>query len=396
MIKITLKSKLSRFANSTKNNFESLQLILVVIVVLLLSACSVGAKKYITEYSPSTDDGLYLMYQTPTLAQELLVSNYTNIDLVNKYGQVVYHWKIKCPVVNAKVYKNLQIGVACFKLDKSKYDFPFGTYGQFFLLDKYSRIIWSYENPGLHHDFERIDDNNFLFIASRKLAIHEQVALGIVAKKERQLFFTDQIIKVDLKNNVSVFWDSYNLLSKMGTKKFAVPTDIVHLNTIHAYKSNAINNRPNILITSRNLNQIFMLDLETASLIWQSPPYLASFPHDGRLSLGQKVSFFNNGGDEGFFYRSNIKEIDIKTGQLKVITEGSSFLVHIMGGVQPLANGRYLVTHSALGMAFEIDSEFNKTFTIFNRPSETSPKKKRWWSSSGIFKVEKYYWDDIK
>lgn len=329
------------------------------------------------------DEGVFLMYTTPRGYEEFSIKNQAR--LVDKNGKVVYKWDIKCPPKHAEVFPGFKLAVACYTPNTKGTP---GTYGMFKFLDKNSNVLWSFADEAIHHDFARLDDDRFFLIRNRKLEKKDLAKLG--QKLADQDVVGDEIILVDRNQKITWSWDLFKDLDKkeLAQLEFANPQDTTHGNSVRYYPANPISKRPSLLLSFRNISRMFLIDFESKKVIWTSPKDLARFQHDATLVNGEWVLFLDN-GPHGADWRTSVKEVNIKTGEVKTVFQHILFALPLMGSVQKLDNGHYLIGDSIQGYGFEIDESGRRKFAIHNAAA-TYKGELPWLDSAPFFKIKKY------
>jgi hypothetical protein len=215
-------------------------------------------------------------------------------------------------------------------------------------------LAWKYEvAPDLpHHDVIRLNNGNTMF-----------PVLPRGAK-------TDDIVEVDRAGEVVWRWSSAEHLSDYITKRPARRRqDVTHINSVQELPDNRWFSagderfRPgNLLISARNLNQIFIVDKASKKVVWyyhgsldlqhealMIPP---GFPGEGNITV------FDNGSRNIHRYRaSRILEIDPSDSSIVWEYLSEDFYSPTAGVQQPLANGNIMVGSSRGGRIFEIDRD---------------------------------------
>lgn len=231
-------------------------------------------------------------------------------------------------------------------------------------LDWDGNVIWEYEQPGLHHDFQRLDNGNTLaleWVPTTK-DVEERV-LGGGHQPDQPMppnMIGDDFIEIDAAGDV---------VSRINLWRVLAPEDAVicplenrwewtHVNSIEQIPDGGL------LFSSRNTSTIGIVDPPTdggpSTLRWRFGQPEISHQHHATWQSDGRVLVFDNGmhrlQDLSF---SRILLVDPKTDAIDVVYQGKPreqfFSAHI-SGVSRLENGNYLATEGAAGRIFEIDA----------------------------------------
>ena len=215
-------------------------------------------------------------------------------------------------------------------------------------------LVWRFDvSPDLpHHDVIRLENGNTLFPV---------LPDGGGA---------DDIFEVNRAGEIVWRWSAIDHLSEHISKRQARQSkDITHINSVQEIQENKWFEggderfRPgNILVSSRNLNRIFIIDKASKAVVWSYTENLdlqheaqmipRGYPHEGNILL------FDNGFRNTYRYRkSRILEIDPLKNAVVWEYVSDDLFSPTAGVQQPLANGNILVGSSRGERIFEINRE---------------------------------------
>ncbi|MFC2162831.1 arylsulfotransferase family protein, partial [Candidatus Altiarchaeota archaeon] len=122
-----------------------------------------------------------------------------------------------------------------------------------------------------------------------------------------------------------------------------------------------------MLFCLRDVNIIGVIDLMEEEVVWwMGDEGLIDGAHDPSITKDGNILLFDNGVSRGY---SRIVEIDPATKKGVWTYEADppeSFFSNVMGGVQELGNGNYLVTESTKGRAFEVTRDKRVVWEFIN------------------------------
>ena len=116
-----------------------------------------------------------------------------------------------------------------------------------------------------------------------------------------------------------------------------------------------------ILVCSKNLNLLFILDPATDAVTWQLQDDALSGPHDAQRLDNGHILVFANGLYGSDLSHSEVWEIDPATKQVvwRYVAKDdfTSFYSPHMGGAQRLPSGNTLICEGSKGCLFEVDPD---------------------------------------
>lgn len=211
-------------------------------------------------------------------------------------------------------------------------------------------LVWSHdlENGFAHHDVIRLRNGNTMLV---------------VLPADRR---TDDLLEVDSAGNLVWHWRADRHLAKFIAAKNPGTPDLTHINSVQEIPHNPwhekgdLRFRPgNLMISSRSLNAIFIIDRQTKAVVWSFDRGLdrqhealmtgPEFPAPGNILL------FNN--RYGSFYhdrQSTVLEINPFTKTIVWQYRSAGFYSPTSGAEQPLPNGNILISSSRGERLFEI------------------------------------------
>lgn len=210
--------------------------------------------------------------------------------------------------------------------------------------------VWAYEaeHGFAHHDVIRLENGN---------------TMTLIRPDEGRF---DDIVEVDRTGNVVWQWHSGDYLESFIPPEIANKTDVTHLNSVQELPDNPWFERGderfrpgNLLVGSREMNLVFVIDKQTQNLTWtfgagldkQHEPLMIG-PESPRAG---NILIFNNRYRSFYGDRqSTLLEIKPSPDTLLWQYRSTGFYSPTSGVEQSLPNGNVLITSSRGGRTFEI------------------------------------------
>ena len=243
-------------------------------------------------------------------------------------------------------------------------------------LDWDGNVVWEYADleRTLHHDMQRLENGNTLFLCSKTIDRPEIAPVPIV---------DDCLVEVSPTGDVVWEWqtaDHYDELDLTDSERQMISDqaaglngDWAHANSIDSISSDTPHADPrfrpgNVIISYRHLNLVVVVDRDTDEIVWQNQDSIgqhhAQMIRNGLAGAGNIMVFDNGfGGEYPMIARQNSRviEIDPLTDAIvfnyTAVDSGLavwSFFSSIVGSAQRLANGNTLINEGTYGRAFEI------------------------------------------
>jgi hypothetical protein len=232
-------------------------------------------------------------------------------------------------------------------------------------VDAGSHLLWSYPG-GCHHDLFVAGDGT-IYALTRTEAVVPRID---PVKPVWEDFITildpggRPIRRVSL---LRAFENSpyASLLARMTLRP-----DLLHTNTIEILDGSFANRagvfrRGNVLISSRRLDAIAIVDLDTEQVVWAMDGMWRA-QHQPTFVAGGNILIFDNLGVPG---QSKVFEFDPITQEIAWEygrKPGQEFFSEYSGSCQRLANGDTLITESNQGRAFEVTPAHDTVWEFFN------------------------------
>jgi hypothetical protein len=154
--------------------------------------------------------------------------------------------------------------------------------------------------------------------------------------------------------------------------------DLIHANTIEVVCEdfNDILRKGNIIICSRSLDQIAVIDPERARLVWSWGEGVLEKPHHPTVLENGNILIFDNGPARGYS-----RVIELNPVSEEIVWEYKSeppqeFYTVWAGANERLPNGNTLITNSSDGQVFEVTEDGRIVWEFYNPDINRSSKER--------------------
>ncbi len=265
-------------------------------------------------------------------------------------------------------------------------------------LDWDSNVIWR-NDIRCHHDIA-IAENNDIYTLSRKDKIFFMYGIPVPIlndylvmlspegkiKKEFSLYNILEY-RLSFENIKSIYSWMLNPLNciQIIKNKFEtgfvlyhdIPFDVFHNNTVTIVDKDVDGfcKKGNILISSRDMNTVGIVDLESEKLIWSWGPRIINKQHHPTFLENGNILIFDNGR-----IKKQSRVIELDPIKEEIVWEykdnpPEQFFTSSMGASQRLENGNTLITESAKGRVIEVTPD-NEIVWEFLNPDKTEDGKR--------------------
>jgi hypothetical protein len=221
-------------------------------------------------------------------------------------------------------------------------------------LDWDSNVVWSYRDPLLHHDFERLSNGNTLVLVWEKFPeeLASQVQGGFSAGTTRGQMLGDAVREVTTDGETVDEWLSWEHLSLKEDTICPLEGRLewTHQNTLNVTKDG------DLLVSFRQTNTIGIVDRSSGEFSWKWGPGDISHQHNPTYLDNGHILLFDNGPHRQGMSHSRIIEIDPSDNQIAWEYRGDppiSFFSYHISGSERLPNGNTLICEGAPGRIFE-------------------------------------------
>ena len=214
------------------------------------------------------------------------------------------------------------------------------------------KLTWFYrlsvEEDFPHHDLIRLGNGNYLVLAR-----HKETRTGYLQE-------------VDRRGRVVWEWRPEDHADTFPSCDHLEHWDPTHFNSVHELPPNRWYDggderfRPgNILVSSRHLSTIFIIDKRSSDVVWQYSKGLddqheATMVEKGLHGAGRILVFNNGRQNRNAYRRSLVEAIDPISGEVEWEYGSRFFFSSIEGAGQKLPGENFFIASSRGGRAFEI------------------------------------------
>lgn len=323
-------------------------------------------------WSPFRTTGL--TYHNPSLS----VKGYTlftqsagdSVYLINMAGQIVKRWKpdgflpglarllpsgnIMIQGTDAKV--KAKVRAASDEELAADYDLNIHRLGggQTGLreLDWDGNLVWSYDHPTLHHDFQVLENGNIVMPIWVPLA--DDFARTIrggrpIGLKHKPPMSGDEIIEINRMGKELNRWKVWQWLDpkKDRLEAYQERFEWTHINSAYLTQDRQL------LCSCRHISTVFLAEPESGEILWKVGPQDLHLQHHATIVNGGNIQVFDNGRSV-----SRVVEYDRQTGE--VVWEykanpAQQFFSGHLSSAQRLRLQNNLVCEGTSGRLFEIN-----------------------------------------
>lgn len=319
-----------------------------------------------TEHHPTG-----LIHYNPTLAFRgyTLFTALKNAHLIDMQGRFVHAWQHPLGLTSAELLPNGNLIAMTHPSPEA--EGQAGLNGQAAAcveLDWDSNVVWQYDDPWIHHDYQRMPNGNTLIIKWEPLPKNmvKKVQGGYVDKDDRpDAMLGDVIIEVDPEGKVVSRWKSWDYLDP--AKDIICPLESrrewTHANSI------SLTEKGDWLISFRRTSTVIRVNPRSGKIGWRYHDDFMRHQHDAKMTAKGTMTIFDNGVHRKGIEYSRAIEIDPKTRQvLWEYADNPPFTMYtLMGGcVDRLPNGNTLITETAKGHFLEVTSDKKVVWEYIN------------------------------
>lgn len=336
--------------------------------------------------------------------------------LMDMTGNVVHSWKLPYPTMYAWLLPDghLLAGLRTTRGGEGRpgvREFAMGgTMGMLMELDWDGNILFRHEDPAMHHDFKKLANGNYAYLAWEALEPEKAASvLGGRRGTERSVMWCDVIREITPAGNIVREWhakDHLNVEEHIIGPLYA-RVEWTHLNDLWECENG------DFLCSSRFLDCVFRIDRNTGDIVWRWGAASSLDRESGRLDLAVTPSTL--GGphdahiipsglpgaghmlcyDNGMYsYISRAVEVDIQTGDVVWQSTDVGFqhgrvpFSCFISSARRLPNGNTLCCEGCNGRFYEVTPDRDVVWEYWKPEADPSATP---WTVFRAFRYAKDY-----
>ena len=331
-----------------------------------------------------------------------LGSNYAN--LLNENGDVIHRWHCEEGIVYGKLLSNGNL--LC--RTKAPTDIPAvyrvgGSSSAIVELDPESNIVWRYDDPMLHHDFQRLENGNTLLLLFENLP-HEvsiQVQGGHNQQDKTFDVGTSDYMLGDLIREITPDGETVKEwpISPALSYEEDVICDLENRREWTHGNSLNITDKGDFIVSFRSTSTIGILSKDSGKFLWKYGGGQLGHQHHPTFLDNGNILVFDNGAHTRGLDHSRVIEINPNNDEIVWTFEETppiDFYSFFISSADRLPNGNTFICEGASGRFFEVTPkgdvvwEYMNPFTsvdlIFEHPNSIVYRAHKYGIDNPIFK----------
>ena len=294
------------------------------------------------------------------------------VRLIGKDGRVAHEWRLPAPVGgHVELFPNgdlMYLGILDSIIAGDDPTPAPGAAGLLQRVDASGSVVWTHEDPFIHHDFDLLPDGTVAALRWSKMseAASKAVRGGVPGSETDGAVWDDEIVEIGEDGRERVVWRARDVLDG---REDALPTYVgraewTHANSLRYVPNDPLTGREAYLVSFRQISVIMLVSRDSGEVIWRyGGDWVLHQQHDPSLLDNGNILVFDNGQ-----YRRNqisasaVLEIEPETNE--VVWQymgpgvgGWEFYSSIISGAQRLPNGNTLIIEGLTGRLIEVTPE---------------------------------------
>ena len=222
-------------------------------------------------------------------------------------------------------------------------------------LDWDGLLVWSYRDPMLHHDFERLPNGNTLVLLFEEIPteLANQVRGGFRAEDGPAEMLGDVVREVTPNGDTVYQWRSWEHLD--------IEQDFICClegrGEWTLQNALSVTSEGDLLVSFRQTSTVGIVDRASGDFRWKWGPGEISHQHHPTYLENGHVLLFDNGAHRRGVTFSRVVDVDPATNEIAWEYRGDppiSFYSYHISGAERLPNGNTLISEGAPGRIFEV------------------------------------------
>lgn len=321
-----------------------------------------------------------LIHYNPQLSfrgYTLFSANVNNAYLIDMEGRIVHQWEHSLGITNPTLLPSGNLmAMAMPSQDVQGQRGLNGQAAACYEMDWDGNIVWRYDDPWIHHDYERLANGNTLIIKWEDIpkSIVRRIKGGYNADDDNpDEMLGDVVIEVDPQGEIVREWKSWH--------HFDPKTEIIcpldHRREWSHGNSISLSPKGDWLLSFRRINLVCEVRARSGKIKWRLPAGTTHHQHDAKYSSESTITIFDNGVHRKSMDYSRVIEVDAKTREvLWEYADNPPFSFYtIMGGsVDRLPNGNMLICETSKGQFFEVTRDKKVVWEYINPFFVSNPR----------------------
>ena len=301
----------------------------------------------------------------------------TRARLMDMNGRIVHEWEHERGITNPELLPNGNlISLAMPSKDVEGQKGLNGQAAAVFELDWDGNVVWEYEDPWMHHDYQRLPNGNTLLIKWEPIpkSVIRRVKGGYDSEETNpDHMLGDVVIEIEPDGTTVRRWQSWEHLDPK--IDIICPLDErrewTHANSI------SISPRGDWVISFRRTSTVIQVTPRSGKIKWRFNDETVSHQHDAKFTDTGTMTMFDNGVHRKGIEYSRAIEIDTRTKKIVwEYTDNPPFTLYtLMGGcVDRLPNGNTLITETSKGHLLEVTRDCKVVWEYINPFFTANPR----------------------
>ena len=312
--------------------------------------------------------------------------------LIDLNGNILKQWQLEgIPGAYAKLIPNGNLLVAVHTSEG-----PDGVQakgGKIQEIDLNGNIVWEYIDHNQHHDFQRLENGNTIYLGWKLLSkdVSKRIKGGLPKTEGKNGIYGDYIREIDPTGKTVWEWhaDEHLEIEKYPLSPMVPRHEWAHPNSIFVQKNG------DIMVSWRNNNLIAVIDRNSGKFVFEWMDYDLGHQHDfQQLENDNYMVFINVGKFDGTqIPGSKILEFNPSTKETVweyVDSTGYTFSSPFISGAQRLENGNTLICEGLWGRIFEVTNEKEIVWEYISPFFVPNDPELNWRGSNHLFRAYRY------
>ena len=347
---------------------------------------------------PETTDDSYVLFSPFSPRQRAVVPG--RVYLTDLNGRIAHSWETRYQTLYASLKRDGHLVAALINPGDPLADPGGGGTGTIQELDWEGNVLWQYEDPMLHHDFDVLPDGRIAALVWEKMSPDNAAKIrGGMNGEAHADFWADAIVEIDANGKEVWRWSAaQNLdIGKYVLGPLVPRNEWTYGNSVRYYETNPFSGKPAYLLSLRHLNRVFVIERESGRVLWESKENMLASQHDATLLKNGNILIFDNGllrAQQRPGQWSRVVEINPIENTIvwefnggKTGIEKAKFSSSIMSGAQRLRNGNTFIVNAVNGHFLEVLDDGRIVWDFINpylAPSSGS------FGNNIVFKARRY------